>query len=82
MQINVNQNFNENISFQYKNIEYLKACDIDTWKGESSYISFPLCEKDLSTMSLAEKTNLKLFMLLKIGTVWLVITSSSRFLSA
>lgn len=83
MQINVKQNFNENISFQYKNIEFLKACDIDTWKGESSYIfGFPLCEKDLSTMSLAEKTNLKLFMQLKICTVWLVITSSSRFLSA
>lgn len=38
MQINVKQNFNENISFQYKNIEFLKACDIDTWKGESSCI--------------------------------------------
>lgn len=38
MQINVKQNFNENISFQYKNIEFLKACDIDTWKRESSYI--------------------------------------------
>lgn len=38
MQINVKQNFKENISFQYKNIEFLKACDIDTWKGESSYI--------------------------------------------
>lgn len=83
MQINVKQNFNENISFQYKNIEFLKACDIDTWKGESSYIiCISSCEKDLSTMSLAEKTNLKLFMLLKICTVWLVITSSSRFLSA
>lgn len=42
---------------------------------------FPLYEKDLSTMSLAEKTNLKLFMLLKMCTVWLVITSSCRFLS-
>lgn len=45
MQINVNQNFNENISFQYKNIEYLKACDIDTWKGESSYIISSMWER-------------------------------------
>lgn len=38
MQINVKQNFNENISFQYKNIEFLKACDRDIWKEESSNI--------------------------------------------
>lgn len=34
MQINVKQNLNENISFQYKNIEFLKAFDINTWKQE------------------------------------------------
>lgn len=54
--------------------------EIGKRKVVTSFV-FPLCEKDLSTMSLAEKTNLKLFMLLKMCTVWLVITSSCRFLS-
>lgn len=60
---NVKPNFNENSSLQYKGVEFLKACDIDTWKQERDNVhvitsfEFYLREKDLSTMSLAETTN-------------------------
>lgn len=60
---NVKPNFNENSSLQYKDVEFLKACDIDTWKQERDNVhvitsfEFYLREKDLSTMSLAETTN-------------------------
>lgn len=60
---NVKPNFNENSSLQYKDVEFLKACDIDTWKQERDNVhvitsfEFYLREKDLSTISLAEKTN-------------------------
>lgn len=57
---NVKQDFNENISLQYKDVEFLKACDIDTWIQErdtviTSFV-FSLCERDLSAMSPAENT--------------------------
>lgn len=60
---NVKPNFNKNSSLQYKDVEFLKACDIDTWKQERDNVhvitsfEFYLREKDLSTMSLAETTN-------------------------